>query len=131
MKRRKGPKLKGADGGRQPMSSAPAKPLSPRTRPQRIIGPRPARQRSDCGRLSIVRERLVSMIAEIRNVGVIGEAEDGCKARALFLQQRPDAVILDVQTPRITGLDLIRAVQTSGAGVFRHGVDDWRRPEVG
>ena len=71
------------------------------------------------------------MIAEIRNVGVIGEAEDGCKARALFLQQRPDAVILDVQTPRITGLDLIVQFKRAAPECFVMVLTTGAAPEVG
>ena len=55
----------------------------------------------------IVRERLVALIAALSNVTIIGQAEDGFQAQALFRQHRPDAVVLDIQVPGINGMDLL------------------------
>ena len=55
----------------------------------------------------LVRERLAAMIAEVRNVAIVGQAEDGFQAQALFRQHRPDAVVLDIQVPGINGMDLL------------------------
>jgi CheY-like chemotaxis protein len=55
----------------------------------------------------IVRERLVALIAGLRNVCIVGQAEDGFKAQQLFRQHHPDAVVLDIQVPGINGLDLL------------------------
>jgi DNA-binding NarL/FixJ family response regulator len=55
----------------------------------------------------IVRERLVALVAGVRNVVIVGQAEDGFKAQALFRQHRPDAVVLDIQLPGINGMDLL------------------------
>ena len=55
----------------------------------------------------IVRERLAALIANLRNVAIVGQAEDGFQAEALFRQHRPDAVVLDIQVPGINGMDLL------------------------
>jgi len=56
---------------------------------------------------SIIRERLAALISNLPNVVIVGLAEDGFKARALFRQHRPDAVVLDIQLPGINGMDLL------------------------
>jgi YesN/AraC family two-component response regulator len=55
----------------------------------------------------IVRKRLAALIAGLSNVTVVGQAEDGFQAQALFRQHRPDVVVLDIQVPGINGLDLL------------------------
>jgi DNA-binding NarL/FixJ family response regulator len=55
----------------------------------------------------IVRERLAAMIADVRNVAIVGLAGDGFQAQALFRQHHPDAVVLDIQVPGINGMDLL------------------------
>ena len=55
----------------------------------------------------IVRERLVGLIADLRNVAIVGQVGDGFQAQALFRQHRPDAVVLDIQVPGINGIDLL------------------------
>jgi two-component system, NarL family, response regulator DevR len=55
----------------------------------------------------IVRKRLAALMAGLSNVTIVGQAEDGFQAQALFRQHRPDAVVLDIQVPGINGLDLL------------------------
>jgi DNA-binding NarL/FixJ family response regulator len=55
----------------------------------------------------IFRERLVALMADLRNVAIVGQAGDGFQAQALFRQHRPDAVILDIQLPGVSGMDLL------------------------
>lgn len=55
----------------------------------------------------IVRERLISLIGEVPNVAIVGQAEEGLKAAELFDQLRPDSVILDIQLPGINGMELL------------------------
>ncbi len=55
----------------------------------------------------IIRERLVALFADLSNIAIVGLAEDGFKAKALFRQHRPDAVVLDIQLPGINGMDLL------------------------
>jgi DNA-binding NarL/FixJ family response regulator len=55
----------------------------------------------------IVLERLALVIADIRNVAIVGQAGEGFQAQALFHRYRPDAVVLDIQLPGINGMDLL------------------------
>jgi two-component system LytT family response regulator len=52
------------------------------------------------------RARLKRLLAALRGVQVVGEAEDGIAALALVEQLAPDALLLDVQMPEVGGLDV-------------------------
>jgi CheY-like chemotaxis protein len=56
---------------------------------------------------AIVRERLADLITGIRNVVIVGQAEDGFQAWAFFEQHVPDAVVLDIELPGIDGMELL------------------------
>lgn len=57
---------------------------------------------------SIVRERLVALIGErVPAAMPVVQTEDGHEALRLFRHHRPDAVVLDLQLPGLSGLDLI------------------------
>jgi DNA-binding NarL/FixJ family response regulator len=43
-----------------------------------------------------------------------GEAADGISGMALVLEQQPDAVILNVDLPRLNGLDVLGRVRSAG-----------------
>lgn len=55
----------------------------------------------------IVLKRLVTLVSDVPSAVVVGEATDGVKAQELFRRHRPDVIILDIQVPRIDGLDLL------------------------
>ena len=55
---------------------------------------------------------LLRTLVEVEAMHVVGEAEDGKAAVALAFEQRPDAVLLDVNMPRLDGISaavIIRA----------------------
>ena len=54
------------------------------------------------------RERLKSLLAEIPEVAVVGEAVSGAEALALTHDLSPDIVLLDVRMPGIDGLEAAR-----------------------
>ncbi len=56
---------------------------------------------------SIVRQRLVEMLGALPGVAVVGQAVDGHEALAHFWRERPDAVILDLSLPGMSGLELL------------------------
>lgn len=61
---------------------------------------------------------------------VVGEAADGSAVLALITQTRPDAVLLDVQMPRMSGLQCLAAIRERHPGlkvVMLSGIDD---PEI-
>jgi two-component system LytT family response regulator len=52
------------------------------------------------------RERLGRLLAEIPDVDVVGEAEDGERAMAEIARLAPDMVFLDIQMPGCTGMEV-------------------------
>ncbi len=67
----------------------------------------------------VLRERVLEMLREIPGVQVLGCAEDGLHAIDCIRQLRPDAVVLDIQMPRGTGLDVLKNIHAvDGAPMF-------------
>jgi len=61
---------------------------------------------------SIVSERLVAMINGLRLPIRMSSAENGEKAAQIFLKQKPDAVVLDIALPDLSGFDLLAQFKT-------------------
>jgi DNA-binding NarL/FixJ family response regulator len=59
----------------------------------------------------VVRKRLVSMLGEARGVRVVAEAEDGFEAVRLVRLYAPDAVILDLNLPGMSGLEVLAIIK--------------------
>jgi DNA-binding NarL/FixJ family response regulator len=55
----------------------------------------------------IVRERLVSLLADLHGIEVIGQAEDASEARSLAVKLRPDVAILDLRMPKGSGAEVL------------------------
>jgi two-component system, LytTR family, response regulator len=62
---------------------------------------------------ALARRRLRQFLAEVPDVEVVGECEDGRRAVALIKSATPDLLFLDVQMPLLDGFGVIREV---GAG---------------
>jgi DNA-binding NarL/FixJ family response regulator len=60
-----------------------------------------------------VRERLVRTIADLPGLDIVGTAEDVSPAIDRLTASAPDALILDLQLPSGSGLDVLRAVRLS------------------
>ncbi|MCG3202666.1 MAG: Chemotaxis response regulator protein-glutamate methylesterase [Gammaproteobacteria bacterium] len=58
----------------------------------------------------LVRERLASMLADVDGVRVVGEAGDIHGAVAGILSLQPQTLILDVELPGGTGIDVLKAI---------------------
>jgi DNA-binding NarL/FixJ family response regulator len=61
----------------------------------------------------LFRQGLRQVLAAERQIDVIGEASNGAEALALYRDQNPDLVVLDVNLPDTTGLDLARQMLKS------------------
>jgi len=60
---------------------------------------------------SIIQERLTTMLADLNNVEVIGQAQNAADAVRSIRACKPDLVIQDVHTADGSGLDLLAAVK--------------------
>jgi DNA-binding NarL/FixJ family response regulator len=60
-----------------------------------------------------VREGLREVISAEEDLVLVGVAADGAEALRLITEQRPDLAVLDNDMPRLTGLDVLRAVHGS------------------
>ena len=56
----------------------------------------------------IVRNGIRSLLSRRRDIGVIGEANDGEEAIALAAELNPDVVIMDIGLPRMSGFEASR-----------------------
>jgi DNA-binding NarL/FixJ family response regulator len=65
----------------------------------------------------VVRIGVRNMLAEIDGFEVVGEAADGDEAITQTLDLQPDILLLDVQMPRLPGLEAMRAIMSGSPTV--------------
>lgn len=63
---------------------------------------------------TLVRQGIIQLLALDPSITVVGEASDGREALARIPEQMPDVVLLDIRMPRMSGLDLLRALKALG-----------------
>ena len=66
----------------------------------------------------VVVERLVDLLRDIEGVQVVGQAGNAVEAIDAIRQMNPDAVILDLQMPGGSGLDVLRAIRPEHPGLY-------------
>ncbi len=59
----------------------------------------------------VVRVRLSHMIGELKNVNIVGEAENVQKSIEIIEELKPDIVILDISMPGGSGLDVLKNIR--------------------
>ena len=59
----------------------------------------------------IVRAGLRALLAEVLDVEVIGEAEDGARAIEMARDLRPDVILMDLVMPEVDGIEAIRRIK--------------------
>ncbi|PRY90394.1 LytR/AlgR family response regulator transcription factor [Mongoliibacter ruber] len=66
----------------------------------------------------LAREGLKSFIREIESLDLIGTCENALEANALIKKEKPDLMFLDIQMPKITGLDFLKSLQDPPMVIF-------------
>lgn len=64
---------------------------------------------------SVVRERLMAMLSNLEEIETIGEADDVGEAIRTVNELKPDAVILDIQMPGGSGIDVLKHIKKEQA----------------
>jgi two-component system response regulator EvgA len=59
----------------------------------------------------LIAKRLVDLVSAVDNVSVLNPALDGVEAMRLFREHSPDVVIIDLQLPKATGLEVVEAIR--------------------
>ncbi len=62
----------------------------------------------------LFRRGLVSLLVEMPDIVVVGEAEDGLEALDVIKKAQPDIVLLDLNMPRMDGIETVRALRQKG-----------------
>jgi DNA-binding NarL/FixJ family response regulator len=65
-----------------------------------------------------VRERLADLLKGIPGVQLIGTAQDVPEAIQSVVKESPDAIILDLQMPGGSGLEVLRAIRPSHPSLY-------------
>lgn len=55
---------------------------------------------------SLIRQGVRSLLEDVQDIEVVGEAEDGHAARALVERLNPDVLIIDINMPGLTGIQV-------------------------
>jgi DNA-binding NarL/FixJ family response regulator len=58
-----------------------------------------------------MRERLIEMLSELKNVEIIGQAQDAPEAIKSIRELRPDVVILDIRMPGRNGIEVLQKIK--------------------
>jgi DNA-binding NarL/FixJ family response regulator len=60
---------------------------------------------------SLLRDRIKSLLSSMKNVFVVGEAENGVDALQLIREKEPDLAILDIRMPEMNGIEVLKKIR--------------------
>ncbi len=61
---------------------------------------------------AVVRKGICDFLEEDKEIHVVAEASDGEEALALIAREKPDVAVLDIQMPRLNGMDATRRIKS-------------------
>lgn len=65
----------------------------------------------------LIRDGIKNLLQGFSEIEVVGEAADGEQAYQQVLSTKPDVLILDVELPRLNGVELTKKLHADGSGV--------------
>jgi DNA-binding NarL/FixJ family response regulator len=78
----------------------------------------------------VVRQGLRAFLEVQDDIVVVGEAGDGDAALALILELQPDVVLLDLQMPGMSGVEVLQVMRARGAAARVLVVTSFTQPEA-
>lgn len=63
----------------------------------------------------VVRQGLVALLAKAPDIEIVGSAADGLEAVQAFRSFRPDVTLMDLQMPRLGGVEAIQRIRSEAA----------------
>ena len=78
----------------------------------------------------VVRQGLRAFLEVQDDIVVVGEAGDGDAALALILELQPDVVLLDLQMPGMSGVEVLQAMRARGAAARVLVFTSFTQPEA-
>jgi two-component system nitrate/nitrite response regulator NarL len=60
---------------------------------------------------SLLRDRIKSLLSSMKNVVVVGEAENGVDALKLIREKEPDLAIIDIRMPEMNGIEVLKRIR--------------------
>jgi DNA-binding NarL/FixJ family response regulator len=54
-----------------------------------------------------IRERIIKLLSGLSEIEIVGEAIDGVETAVMVRKEHPDIVILDLQMPKLSGLEIL------------------------
>ena len=57
---------------------------------------------------AVVRQGLVALLSNAPDIEIVGSAADGLEGMEVFRSMRPDVTLMDLQMPRLGGVEAIR-----------------------
>ncbi len=64
------------------------------------------------------RKLLSSILSEISDINIIGEASNGFEALIFIQEKKPDLIFLDIQMPKINGFELLEVLEDPPQVIF-------------
>lgn len=77
----------------------------------------------------LTRTGLRATLKPVDDVTVVGEAGDGAEALELVRKHQPDALILDIEMPRVSGIEVARRLRAAEAAVKILALSAYDEPE--
>ncbi len=61
----------------------------------------------------IIRARLITMLDELQNIQIVGQAKSGEEALEIVSRLTPDALVLDIRMPGLSGVEVLERLKKS------------------